>query len=289
MSRPLSAIRWGQHRVAGKEEAIQKLKKWWATKADVQMYRTALTGDGSNASTCDVTGHDGWAWVRYDEKQDKASMVVNQVMPGAPQGVPVIIGKKYPHDKYYQILGVNMELYYEHTSPTEYISYLLPLHGSTHTWGNSDPAWIDVGNLLPGAVSATSPVSMFVTANSLLYEYRGSGQTLGASTIDLTTHIPGVAGTHWYTLISIDPDLNALEATDGAAVPIPMMPGIPAIPLQHVPLAVIMMVNGMTTIVQTDIFQYKFLFGPSSYIYWINQIVAQADAEWDYDFTRHAL
>lgn len=272
-----------------REQVIEKWRALLADKQDVLTYRTAITGDGSTATTCDVTNKPGWAWVRYSEKQDRVSQVVNQVMPGAPQGVPVVIGKKYPSDKYYQILGVNMELYYEHTTPTQYVSYLLAKHGDTHLSSASDPAWIDIGNLLPGAVSAMNPESMQVTANPLLYEYGDVAQTFGGGVTDLTASVPGVAGTHLYVLISVDPDTNALEQTVGIAAPLPVIPGIPAVPLAHVPLAIVMVANGDTAIHQSDIYQYKFLFGSSGWLKWVNQIVGVTEAEWDYDMTMHAL
>ena len=275
--------------MAGKEEAIQKLKAWWATKADVQMYRTALTGDGSNATTCDVAGHDGWAWVRYDEKQDKASMVVNHVMPGAPQDVPVIIGKKYPNDKYYQILGINMELYYEHTSPIEYISYLLPAHGSTHQASGSDPVWMELGNLLPGYVVATNPNTLFVNAYSLYYEYGGDTMTFAGGSIDLTAAIPPLSGTHRHVLITIDPTTNLLAQVLGDPTSLPVTPGIPAVPLAHVPLAVVMVADTNTAIAQASIFQYKYLFSSAQWLYWVNQIVGQLETELDEELSRHIV
>ena len=273
----------------GKEEAIQKLKAWWATKADVQMYRTALTGDGSTASTLDVAGKEGWAWVRYDEKQDKASQVVNQVMPGAPQGVPVIIGKKYPHDKFYQILGINEQLYYEHTSPAEYVSYLLPKHGETHQYESSDPAWITLGNLLPGSVTATTPNTMFVTGNALTYEYGGDAVAFAGGSIDLTASIPPLTGTHRYVLITIDPTTNLLARTEGDPTPLPVTPGIPGVPLAHVPLAVVMVADTATSIAQASIFQYKYLFGSSAYLYWINQIAGAVSDEMDIELSLHEV
>jgi len=272
-----------------KEQTIEKWRAYMAKKADVQMYRTALTGDGSSAPTCDVEGKPGWAWVRYDEKQDKASQVVNQVMPGAPQGVPVIIGKKYPHDKYYQILGINMELYYEHVSPTEYISYLLPLHGSTHLSSGNDPAWIDAGNFVPGAISATFPPSLFVRANSLLYEWGGNAQTLASSTLDLTACVPSSSGTHRYVLITIDPATNSLCSIAGSPTSLPVTPPIPTLPTIHLPLAIVMLEYGDTAITQSDIYQYKYLFGSAGYLYWLNKIAGDYSNELDIELTRHEV
>jgi hypothetical protein len=272
-----------------RNEAIRKLKAWWATKSDVPMYRTALTGDGSTASTCDVTGKDGWAWVRYDEKQDKASQVINQVMPGAPQGVPVVIGKKYPHNKYYEILGVNWQLYYEHTNPVEYVSYLLPKHGPTHQYESSDPAWITLGNLLPGGVSATTPNTMFVTGNSLIYEYGGQAQSFTGGNTDLTAAIPPLTGTHRYVLITIDPTTNLLAQTWGDPSPLPVTPAIPAVPLANVPLAVVMVADTATAIEQASIFQYKYLFDSAQWLYWVNKIMENYDTEMDEELTRHVV
>lgn len=270
-----------------REQVIQKWQGLLDTKEDKQLQIPALTGDGSDATTCDVAGKPGWAWVRYNEKQDRASQVVNQVMPGAPQGVPVMIGKKYVNDRYFQILGLNMELYYEHTSPTEYVSYILAKHGETHLSSASDPAWIDAGNFLPGAVSATNPTSLFVSAGALTYEWAGEAQTFGGGVTDLTPTVPGVAGMHRYVLVMIDQQTNLLEWEEGVEAPLPVTPSIPAIPAAHIPLAIVMVANGDTEIAQTAITQYKFLFGSSAYLYWINQVAEQIDYEYDEEMTRH--
>jgi len=275
--------------VPEREVTIEKWKAYMAGKADVEMYRSALTGDGSTATTCDVAGKAGWAWVRYSEKQDRASQVLNLVMPGAPQGVPVMIGKKYPTDKYYQILGVNMELYYEHSSPIEYISYLIAAHGLTHLSSNSDPAWIDAGNFLPGAVSASTPPSMFVVGNSLLYEYGGTARMFGGGVTNLTPTIPGIAGTHLYVLVAIDMETNLLAWTMGVPSPLPVVPSIPAVPLTHLPLAVVMLTNGDTSLPQSDIYQYKYLFDSAGYLYWINKIAGDYSNEQDIELTLHEV
>lgn len=272
-----------------REEVIEKWKAYMAGKADVQMYRPAMTGDGSTAATCDVVGKSGWAWVRYNEKQDRASQVANMVMPGAPQGLPVMIGKKYPTDNYYQILGVNQELYYEHSSPTSYLYYLLPKHGETHQYESSDPAWITLGNLLPGSVSATSPVTMSVLGNALYYEYAGTARYYAGGTLDLTGTLPLGASTHRFVLITLNPNTNALAYTLGDPTPLPVTPGIPAIPLAQIPLAVVMVTNGDTSLSQSDIFQYKYLFGSSAYLYWINQIAGAVSDEMDIELTLHEV
>ena len=72
-------------------EAVAAFKNLLGEKQDKDLIRYALTGDGSNAETADVTGKPGWSWVRYDEKQDKASQVLNWQYPGAPQDTPEAI------------------------------------------------------------------------------------------------------------------------------------------------------------------------------------------------------
>jgi len=243
------------------------------------MFRYALAGDGSSAANYDVVGRPGWAWVRFDEKQDHASQVRSQ-WPGWPQDLPIVVGKKYPSDKFYQVLSINSELYQEHWPNP--VAFYLPIHGTTHTWGNSDPAPIDIRNLLPGRLSATSPSSMSVRGEALRYEYNGILKDFSGDTIDLTAYVPGVAGQHRGVLVSIDPATNTLVATPGVTTPTPVPVDKPDVPAHYIPLGIVVLANGDTEIDETDIYDYRILLtGMGAYIHTINQIVGALEGEMD--------
>jgi hypothetical protein len=247
----------------GKEETVAKWRKMWAGKQDEQKFFFALTGDGSSASTADVTTRPKWAWVRYNEKPDRVSQVLNLRFPGIAQDVPVIVGKQYPHDRYYQILGLNTSLYYMHWSNSNSNPYVVQAHGTTHTWGTgNDPAPIETGNIVNGKVVETSPATMGVHVYSMIYEYEGGLATWSGGDVDLTGFAPGASNHHLYVLISLDVVEQTIRTTSGASVPITVPPTIPTVPDWNIPLAVVKIQEGDTTIAGTEIYDYRMLFAP---------------------------
>lgn len=274
-----------------REQAVNKWAALLRQKEDRQMFRFAFTGDGSSAATADVSNRPNWAWVRYNEKQDKASQVLNLRFPGVAQGVPIIVGKQYPHDRYFQILGINTELYYYHSTAADWLPYLLPAHGPTHTavTGN-DPAWMNLRNILPGRVSEAVPASLSVSAASLSYEYDGEIQAFVGDDIDLTASVPAVAGMERFVIVSIDAVTNTLVSTEGPTAPVPVGATLPTVPVGYVPLAVVTLENGATTIVEADISDYRLIFeSVGGYLNSINNIVGILEAEFDMLMSRHVV
>jgi hypothetical protein len=228
------------------------------------MYLFALTGDGSNADTADVVGRPKYAWVRYNEKPDRVSQVLNLRFPGIGQDVPVIIGKQYPHERYYQILGLNTSLYSMHWPDSIIDQYLLPKHGTTHTWGTgSDPAPINTGNIVNGKVVETTPPGLAVTVYGMIYEYNGRLATWNESTVDLTGFAPGATNYHNYVLLSLDVVEQSIRTTLGTPCPVTVSPSIPELPNWNIPLAAVRVQQGATSITDTDIYDYRILFPPT--------------------------
>jgi hypothetical protein len=256
-----------------------------------QVYRPALTGDGSSAITADVTGRIGWAWVRYDEKQDHASQVLNWRYPGIAQGIPVMVGKQYPTDRYLQILGVNLDLYLENIRQESFVQYVLPRHGDSHHGrSGNDPAPIDVRNLVFGRVSATAPESLFVDVSTFSFDNDGVYQTYPGELVDFTSDLPGTADRHYYALVYIDPDTNAAGYVLGDAVPITISPIPPDAVLGTVPLGLVKLENGVTAIYESDIYDYRIVFQPlGGNLDVINQIVGALEAEHDFLISRHVV
>lgn len=256
-----------------------------------QNYRFALTGDGSSADTADIEGKPGWGWVRYDEKQDKASQVVNWRFPGIVQDVPVIIGKQYPTDRYYQVLGINLDLYLDHLTTSIIESYVVPRHGESHhgSLGN-DPAPIDRRNLVFGKVQPTSPTSLIVYAEAFSYDADGTYGTFAGAGVDLTDYLPVVANTHRYVLVTVDSSTNTLAVTTSDPVPTPMMPNIPSVMAGHIPLAVVLLEQGITVIGEDRIYDYRVILGTvGGYLDVINQVTGALEAEVDFLLTDHMM
>ena len=244
-------------------EALGRWKNLFDLFQREQSFRSALTGDGSSAVTADVSGRIGWAWVRYDEKQDHASQVLNWRFPGIAQGVPVMVGKQYPTDRYFQILGVNLDLYLDSITQSSFVQYILPKHGASHygLTGN-DPAPIDVSNLAFGKVSATNPEGLTVGVSAFSFDNNGVYQTYNGGLVNLAADIPAGAGTHAYALVYLDPDTNLVGYVVGAATPVAVVPTPPDVIIRTIPLGLVLLVNGMTVIYESSIDDYRTVFLP---------------------------
>ena len=246
------------------DDVIRKWKEKFGSKQDAEMLRFVLTGDGSSAVTCDVNARVGWAWVRYDEEPNKVSQVRNAIMPGAAQDVPVVIGKKFVTDPMVQILGINQPLYDMYWGPDQYLSYLLPAHGPTHhAISGSDPAYIDVRNILNGRVRPTNPETLSIHAESFSYHYQDERLLFGGGGMDLEGDVPGTASYQRYVLISLDTIEKRLRKTLGISSPIAVAATPPTVPIWNVALALVLLSNGLSAITDSDIYDYRVIFEPS--------------------------
>lgn len=244
--------------MANLNDAIRAFGKVLVGKQDTQEIRFALTGDGSSSSASDVDGRPGWTWVRYDDEPDRVSQVRNDRLPEVPQGIPVVIGKLYPIDRVVQILGINKPLYDLFIGDGAYVSYLLPKHGDSHhaTLG-ADPAYIDIRNLLNGRVRPNSPSSSSVYIESFAYNYNGERVIFPGGGVDLAGDFPGETSSHRYVLISVDTITGGPRKTPGSISPITVAATPPDVPLWYQPLAVILLKNGDSVVIETDIHDYR--------------------------------
>lgn len=250
--------------MANQAEVVRAFTALLGLKQTVQEYRYALTGQGTGADSADVEGRAGWAHVRYDENLNRVSQVFNPKFPGIPEGVPVIIGKERAIDEFVQILGLNWPVYFMGIPASTLPEYTTPAHGSSHNAATGgDPAYLDIRNLLPGHVRPSEVPDLSVSSEALYYDYVGDVVYFPGEGIDLTASVPGAANQHRYTMVAIDASTNGLAFVDGLTTPLAVTPDPPAVPSEHVPLACILLQNGATTIVHTDIIDYRILFtGP---------------------------
>jgi hypothetical protein len=179
------------------------------------------------------------------------------------QNVPVVIGKRFVTDHTVQILGINQPLYDMYWGPDEFISYLLPAHGATHhAVSGSDPAYIDVRNILNGRVRPTDPETMTVYAESFSYHYQDERVLFGGQGVDLTNDVPGAANYQRYVLLSLDTIEQSLRKTLGLATPLAVAATPPSVPVWNISLALVLLYNGISTITDADIHDYRVVFDP---------------------------
>jgi len=273
--------------MTSQRDVLRQWKKLLGSKQDAPVIRFALTGDGSDSATAEVANRPGWAWVRYDEEPHKVSQVRNRIFPGIVPEVPVVIGKRYESDRMVQILGINEALYDMAMSEGERISYLVAPHGPTHhALLGTDPAEIDVANILNGKCRATDPESMSVEVEAVAYFHNGKRETFGGGGVDFTGDDPGATNYQRYGLVTFDVREQALRKTLGLSSPntVPATP--PDVPLWNIPIAVVLLYYGMTAVTVDYIYDYRILFPPTG-IYQIyrnfNQFMHYNELMW----TRH--
>ena len=221
--------------------------------------RRGLIGDGGG--TVEVAGRPGWVWIRFEEEQNRLSMV-RCFLGYMEHETPVIVGKWHPTDDYEQVLGVYWGPYAWDVSNYTYGHYKVPPHGDTHhgTYG-SDPAYIDYSNLVMGMVHPTDPESLLVGVMSFVYSYGVETLDFEGDTLDLTAEVPAGAG-HLYVLIYFDPDTESIGYETSSTVPLAISPSMPSLTdINAIPLAVVRLYNGQTQIMLADIWQRKLLLG----------------------------
>lgn len=274
--------------MASREDAVRAWKNLLGRYQESSPIRFALTGDGTGAVTSDVDGRVGWAWCRYDEEQSKVSQVFNPRFPGIPGEVPVVIGKLYPTDKYVQILGINEALYREHYTDGNIEGYLVPAHGQSHNSQGSDPAPIDLGNIIPGLVHQTDPDSMEVIVESFRYINNLTVQTHDTIAVDLSGVTPA-AGHHQYVLIALIPSTGAIRTTESSEVTTPAIPDVPDADPGDIPLAVVDVRQG-ANITNNYIYDYRAIFNDAgSGILEATKQMLWLDHMMDCEVTRHEV
>lgn len=245
------------------ERAVGTWKKLLLRKENAQTIRFALTGDGSGASTADVNSRPGFAWVRYDEEPNKVAMVRNRWIPGVGQDVAVIIGKRYPTNKEVEILGINAELYDGAWNQDQFISYVLPAHGPTHhaVYG-TDPAELDIRNILNGKVIPTDPASLGVTVEPLAYMAYGQRMLFGGGGLTFTGDVPGTVNYQRYALVTLNIVEGRLHKILGVSNPVTIAPTPPDCPIWNIPLGLVLLYYGQTTVEEANIYEYRVAFQP---------------------------
>jgi hypothetical protein len=176
-------------------------------------------------------------------------------------GTPVWVGKWHYTDKYEQVLGVYWGPYADNPTQAIIDQYRVAPHGATHhAITGSDPAPIDMSNLVNGKIVATEPETLSVAAEFMIYAYGLELRKFPGSTIDLSTHVPAIAG-HRYTLVYLNTSTGFLGAIAGTIVPDPAPPDVPTAISGTIPLAIVDQYFGQTTIIDSRIYQWKLLWG----------------------------
>lgn len=242
------------------DSALQPWKKLFNKYQPDTEIRHGFIGDGNGTVT--VPDLPGWSWVRYDDIQSKLSMVRNHRYGLLPDGTPIVVGRRHHTDKYEQVLRVDFSSYASGMDQDTINQYILAPHGVSHRGLGSDPAPIDLNNIVVGKVVPDDPSSLSVEIYSTIYEYACEVILYDGEVLDLTAYVPGAPGMHRYVLVYLDQVTGAAGAIAGELGPIPAgPPDVPEALSRTIPLAIVLLVNGQTQIFIADIIQWKLLLG----------------------------
>ena len=154
----------------------------------------------------------------------------------------------------------------------------------------TDPAEIDVRNLVPGRMRPMNPATLAVWVEVLVYDYGGNLTVFGGGGIDLTSYIPAIADRHRFVLVTLNPATNLLVATQGPLATLPVTPDVPTTPGSHIPIGLVELEDSDTVINEDMIVDRRVLFsGGGSYVDFVNQQVAILEAEYDMLISRHVV
>jgi len=241
------------------ERAILEWQKLLDSKQTIAKYRNALAGNGGG--TVNVAGEPGYIWCRYSADQSKVSKVFNIIAPGIPEDFPIVVGRRFPTDEFEQVLAVNWTLYQDVISQDTVDNFTTGNHGESHNAASgADPAPIDLRNIVEmrGRAQATPDLTVHVERGQYVFGYADVHRFPGAN-INLAASVPGVAG-HRFTLVFVDGASNTLDSDDGLIVPLAAAAPIPDLSANTIPVCLVDLENGQTTITEDDIYDWRFLW-----------------------------
>lgn len=239
-------------------EAEQALANLVRTREQYRAVWTALMGDG--AGNVVDPGNPDMVFVRVHGLQSSVAKVFNKTVPTNRPNLSVLIGVTREQPHLVQVLGVDWSALPEWGGAT-----MLPLHGTEHEFGGADPVFVQKRAIVPMRASAQRPATMFLDVAADFYPWDdGFNYWPGGPTEDLTGRVPG-AGLARFVTIYVDGATNTLGYIDGEAGPIVWPLGIETIPEPpqgSVPICAVRLYDGMSAIVENDIYDLRILNSP---------------------------
>jgi len=239
------------------DRVLQEWQKIWDGKQTKGKFRNALAGDGGG--TVEVSGEPGYIWCRYSADQSKVSKIFSMER-GIPEDFPILVGRRSPDDEFEQVLGIDWTQYQDIVSQDTVDNFNTSNHGESHNGASgADPAPIDLRNLIEMRGRAQATPNLTIKIERGQYEYGSDVNRYPGEDVDLTASVPGVAG-HRYVLIYVDGATNAADFDDGVIVPLAAAAPIPDLTVNTIPICLVDLENGQTTITEDDIYDWRFLW-----------------------------
>jgi hypothetical protein len=241
------------------EQTIRIWQELFDSKQTVGKFRNALAGDGGG--TVDVDGEPGFIWCRYSADQSKVSKVFNMIAPGIPEDFPIKVGRLFPGDEFEQVLTIDWTKYQDIVSQDTVDNFTTGNHGESHNAADgADPAPIDLRNIVEmrGRAQEVADLTIEIERGQYVFGYQETKRYPG-ETVDLTSSVPGGAG-HRYTLVYVDGVTNLASFDDSVVVPLAATPTIPDLTANTIPICIVELSNGQTTITEDNIFDWRFMW-----------------------------
>ena len=233
------------------------------TRQPVRQKFHALIGH-PDGTTIEDPESPGFVFVRIDGDGDRVRHALcRSVLPLYNQ--PVIVAYSDERPRTLEVVDLNIAALPPAADggPSWDGSASLGKHASQHALLGGDTIWIQTKQVLPLRTRPADPASMRVFVESGAYQY-GSGFNYwpGGYTSDMTAHIPATADTQLFRVVYIDAATNALAYVNSAETADDLYLAnyedvLDLIPTNCVPLSAIRLANGMTTIVEVDIYDLR--------------------------------
>jgi hypothetical protein len=152
----------------------------------------AVQGLSNAIGNADVSGMDGWVWVRIGNSASVARAFNNRT--SRRNGLTVWVGKLPEQPTLFQVISVRQPYFNESAGGGS-----IAPHAPQHVWPGEDTAYIRYRQLADCRVYAQSPASLSVGVADGDYFIEDEIYNYAGATVDLTSYVPS-AGRVWILL-----------------------------------------------------------------------------------------
>ena len=213
----------------------------------------------------EVENRPGYIWVRLFSQDGNAQPVYNRKV-NPMNDMPVFVGYM-PGTRRLEIVGIDRDIA---DADSDYLGFAyLPKHAQEHEWSDAGHG-PDPVSLYPRAWAQlrtfpTNPASLSVTVAPMRYIGFSAVVKWEGDEIDLTANVPGGANQARLVLVYLDTTTNTLGLTNGdiGLVADGWFLPEPALSNETYPSAVVRLINGQTTITESDIQDRRMFLNPT--------------------------
>lgn len=165
---------------------------------------------------------------------------------------PVRVQQPYPGAPYMEIVRVDISSMVDNAGAMSQIP-ILDRHSDQHLpWGN-DPLWIYPQAMAPLKITLATGLTLDIAPTIFYYNYQLQ-YFVGRTGYDLSDHLPA-AGKKVHVVVYLDMTTNTIGSIASAPVADypEYVPFLPILPPDVIPAALVKLINGQTSLAQTDL------------------------------------